>query len=329
MTFSQLVRTLGRGPGRSRNLERGEAAEAMRQMLAGTPAPEAVGALLMLMRFRGENAEEIAGFCDGATEGLAAWGELRPAIDWPSYAAGKSRGLPLFLLAAKLVAGSGLPVLMHGWNSAAHMREAANLRAALPGIGIPVVETPAAAREALDANGIAYAPLEVMSPDLYRLLRLRDVLGLRSAVNTTLRVMNPSGAACSVQGVFHPPYRPLQVDASILRGQPRQLALKGGGGEFERNPAKSVTLEGVVGGERIEIEAAPIIDETRRLADAEPDPARLPALWAGELEDAFSEAVVIATAAAALLAAGACTDLAAAEAEAARLWAERGALQAA
>ena len=61
---------------------------------------------------------------------------------------------------------------------------------------------------------------------------LRDVLGLRSAVNTTLRVMNPSGAACSVQGVFHPPYRPLQVDASILRGQPRQLALKGGGGEF-------------------------------------------------------------------------------------------------
>ena len=329
MTFSQLVRTLGRGPGRSRNLERGEAAEAMRQMLAGTPAPEAVGALLMLMRYRGENADEIAGFCDGATEGLAPWAEQRPAIDWPSYAAGRSRGLPLFLLAAKLAAQAGLPVLMHGWNSAAHMREAADLRAALPRIGIPVVETPQAAREALAAQGIGYAPLEAMSPELYRLLRLRDVLGLRSAVNTTLRVMNPSGAACSVQGVFHPPYRPLQVEASMLRGQPRQMALKGGGGEFERNPAKSVTLEGVVGGERIEIEAAPIIDDTRRLADETPDPAKLPALWAGEVEDPFSEAVVVATAAAALLAAGACTDLAAAEAEAARLWSERGSLRAA
>lgn len=323
MTFSSLVRILGRGPGRSRNLERGEAAEAMRQMLAGTPAPEAVGALLMLMRFRGENADEIAGFCDGATEGLADWATLRPAIDWPSYAAGRTRGLPLFLLAARLVAQGGHPVLMHGWNSAAHMREAADVRAALPHLGIPVVETPAAARAALDATGIAYVPLEVMSPGLYRLLRLRDVLGLRSAVNTTLRVMNPSGAGCSVQGVFHPPYRPLQVAASTLRGQPRQMALKGGGGEFERNPSKTVTLEGLAEGAHFELDAAPIIDETRRLADEDPDPARLPALWAGAVEDPFSEAVVIATAAAALLAAGAAPDLAAAEAEAARLWAGR------
>ena len=35
-----------------------------------------------------------------------------------------------------------------------------------------------------------------------RLLRLRDVLGLRSAVNTVLRVLNPAGAETAVQGVY-------------------------------------------------------------------------------------------------------------------------------
>ncbi|MEE3099501.1 MAG: glycosyl transferase family protein [Pseudomonadota bacterium] len=321
--LAPYVRILGRGPGRSRNLTREEAGEAMRLMLAGAVAPESVGALLMLMRFRGENPDEIAGFCDGARASLGAWRDLAPMIDWPSYAAGRSRGLPYFLLAARLCASAGRSVMLHGWNSAAHMRAAADLRAMLAPIGIPVADTPDAARAALDAGGICYVPLEIMSPDLYRLLRMRDLFGLRSAVNTTLRVMNPSGAATSVQGVFHPPYRPLQVSASMLLGQARQMALKGGGGEFERNPAKSVTLEGVTGGARFESEAAPLIDETRRLAEAEPDPADLPALWAGTRSDPFAEAIVTGTAAAALFAAGLFPDLKTAEAEAERLWAAR------
>ena len=327
--LAPYVRILGRGPGRSRNLTREEAGEAMRLMLAGRVAPESVGALLMLMRFRGENPEEIAGFCDGARDSLPEWRALAPSIDWPSYAAGRSRGLPYFLLAARLCAIAGQTVMLHGWNSAAHMRAAADLRGMLAPIGIPVVETPEAAGAALASDGICYAPLEAMSPDLYRLLRLRDLFGLRSAVNTTLRVMCPSGAATSVQGVFHPPYRPLQASASMLLGQPRQVALKGGGGEFERNPAKSVTLEGVTGGARYETEAAPLIDETRRLAEAEPVPARLPALWEGTRTDPFAEAIVTGTAAAALFAAGLFPDLGVAEAEAGRLWATRPRSQAA
>ncbi len=70
MTLATHVRTLGRGPGRSRSLTREEAEDAMRLMLSGDAAPQAVGALLMLMRMKGETAEEIAGFAHAAQSAM-------------------------------------------------------------------------------------------------------------------------------------------------------------------------------------------------------------------------------------------------------------------
>ncbi len=60
MSLADHVRTLGRGPGRARSLTREEARDAMVCMLSDEVAPEAVGALLMLLRMKGETAEEIA-----------------------------------------------------------------------------------------------------------------------------------------------------------------------------------------------------------------------------------------------------------------------------
>ena len=62
MTLAPHVRTLGRGPGRSRSLTCDEAYDAMQIILNGQAAAESVGALLMLLRMKGEVADEIAGF---------------------------------------------------------------------------------------------------------------------------------------------------------------------------------------------------------------------------------------------------------------------------
>ncbi len=331
MSLAPFIRAMGRGPSRARNLTREEAAEAMGLILSGDAAPEAVGALLMLMRYRGENADEIAGFVDALRARQTPWRELGAAfptmIDWPSYAAGRTRGLPWFLCAAKLVAQSGRPVLVHGWNS--HQPAVADTRRALDAIGAVVVETPEAAKAALGEGGVAYLPLEALDADALRVLRLRDVLGLRSAINTALRVNNPAGAETTVQGVFHPSYRELQQDAGKLLGQRNLSVLKGGGGEFERHPSKTVALYGLKEGEPAEIAAPPILDETRRLADPDADPAHLEALWSGARDDLFAEATVIGTAAAALYTAGAARELSAAEDLARQLWRDRNPARAA
>lgn len=301
MSLAGYIHAMGRGPGRARSLTREEARDAMEQILTGDAAPEAVGALLMLMRYRGETAPEIAGFAEALRAGLPAWPGPAPVLDWPSYAAGRSRGLPWFLLSARLVAMAGVPVLIHGWNS--HQSPVASVRDALGGAGIAEALDQADAAALIARDKIAYLPLERFAPRALELLRLREVLGLRSAVNTVLRVLNPAGARASVQGVFHPPYRELQAEACALLGLREMTVLKGGG-EFERHPSKDITLFGRRAGRDWTADAPALCDDTRRLADAAPDPDDLARLWAGAIDDPFATAIVLGTAELALETAG-------------------------
>lgn len=321
MSLAPYIRIVARGKGRARPLSREEACEAMRLILDGQAEAEAVGALLMVLRYRGETASEVAGFVEAARKRVTAWQETGASLDWPSYAAGRTRGHPYFLLAAKLVARAGHSVLLHGWNS--HQQGVASVRDALGALDIPTCDTPLTAREALAKDGIAYAPLENLDPAQFDLLRLRDTLGLRSIVNTVLRLLNPAAAPVSVQGVFHPPYRGLQSDVGALLGQPRQCVIKGGGGEFERHPAKETMAFLLENGHAREAVFAPLRDETRRLHD---DPAAMPppaALWAAADPDPFALAIVIGTTSMALATLDPTLSPCAAEAMATRLWESR------
>ncbi|ALI55321.1 glycosyl transferase family protein [Celeribacter marinus] len=293
MTLASHVRTLGRGPGRSRSLTQSEAHEAMTQMLSGDAAPESIGALLMLLRMKGEVADEIAGFVAAAQDNLPALPSID--LDWSSYAAGRTRGLPWLLLSAKLVAMNGHRVLIHGWNGADPA-----IRTGLADAEIPLVEYMNDIAPALDAHSIAYAPLEILHPALFHLLGLREKFGLRSCINTVCRMLNPARAAASVQGVFHPPYRELQQDAAAKLGWRNLTIIKGGGGEFERTPSKPVAGFGLREHLMWEQNFAPLITETTRLSDGPASDTTLRGLWDGSTTDMFAQNIVIGTAALAL-----------------------------
>jgi anthranilate phosphoribosyltransferase len=306
MSLAPHVRIIAQGKGRARSLTLAEAKEAMEIVLSGDAAPEAVGALLMVLRLRGETDEEIAGFT-AALRGSLTVTLPKADLDWPCYAAGRTRGAPLFLLAAKLVANAGYRVSMHGWNS--HQSGFANLRWALEKLDI------------LD-DRLRYAPLETLSPVAYDLLKLREAFGLRSCINTVLRMWNPSGAAASVQGVFHPSYRGLQSRAAGLLGDKSLTVIKGGGGEFERNPAKDIAVFGIRSGVDLNESAAAMTPDARKLH--KPDqPIDLKALWSGKTDDDFGVATVTGTAALALWTIGAAPTFVEAEQMAADVWKNR------
>ena len=285
MSLAPYVQILGRGPGRSRSLTQGETAAAMQIMLSGGAEREAVGALLMLLRMKSETAEEIAGLASAARHSIGCLPQVD--LDWPSYAAGRTRGLPWFLLSAKLVARAGYRVLLHGWNG-----PDAAVRTGVDALGIATAEIDTA----LDHDGIAYLPLETLSPALFDLLNLRDVLGLRSCMNTVCRMLNPAGAGASVQGVFHPSYRLLQADAAQLLGWSALSVIKGGGGEFERHPGKSIAAFGLRDAAGWQATVPAVIDNVARLADGPKADTTLSDLWTGRTDDPFATAIVLGTA---------------------------------
>ena len=322
--FAEFVAALGRGPGRSRSLTREEAAEALRLILAGAAEPHQTGAFLMLMRYRGESAPEIAGLVDAAREaGGCRVGAGRPAadLDWPSYGAGRTRAAPWFLLSALALAAAGWRVAMHGSN---RFSEGRSLAWGLAALGL----APAGSREAaladLARRNFAYLPLALFEPRLERLLGLRALFGLRSPVNTAVRLLDPFDAAAALDGVFHPHYLELHLAAAGLLDRPRLLVLKGGGGEAERNPAKPVAA--FLGGRAGPAEV--LFPEFAGAAAAPREPAHVAAeefaaLWREGREDHPAWTRVVATIALGLVALGAVADPADADAQALAVWRDR------
>ncbi len=311
--FAPFVRTLGRGPGRSRALTRAEAREALAAVLRGEAAPEQVGAFLMLLRYRGEAADEISGLVEAARDVLGAG--LPPgcppvALDWPSYGAGRTRGEPWFLLAALALAAAGVTVLMHGSNE---FSQGTAVEAGLASLGLPVCTSTTAAGAELGRSGFAYMPLDALSPALNRLLTLRGLLGLRSPINTVVRLLNPFDAPCSVDGVFHPPYIEVHLGAAELLRRGRLAVVKGGGGEAERNPAKPVAVHLWTDTGRSEL-----------LLPARPEPGEPGSLRDGWLRgDGPGAATARATVALAVLALGRAETAEAADAMADAIWSAR------
>ena len=100
------------------------------------------------------------------------------------------------------------------------------------------------------------------------------------------------------------------MDAGAFLGQPNLTIIKGGGGEFERNPAKDAALFGLRDGQKFEQIAPALLNETRRLAEGPTDPVALTGLWDGDLIDPFAQAIVLGTVALALETLGADGSLA-------------------
>jgi anthranilate phosphoribosyltransferase len=317
--FAEFLRTIGRGATLGRPLDEAEAEQAMGMILDGAVEPVQLGAFLLVLRYRTETPAELAGFVRAARARSAPAGAVRLDLDWPSYA-DRHKQLPYFVLAALLLAGNGVRVLMHGIAG----EGAVTTPAVLCALGVPACRSAGEAADRLGAAGVAYLPLGVICPELEALFQLRPLLGLRSPVNSLARELNPFGAPHQIQGVFHPTYVPLHAETAHRLGQAHAVIFKGGGGEAQRNPDKpcrTATVDDGMTGETL----WPALNdgEPHPWRRDPPEPGRLAALWRGEWDAPGPAAAVVGTAAMALKLLGRAVSIEEAEDQARRLWQER------
>ncbi|MHC5348660.1 glycosyl transferase family protein [Metapseudomonas furukawaii] len=292
--FAQFVRILGKGKRGARNLTREEARQAMGMLLDGQVEETQLGAFLMLLRHKEENAEELAGFTEAFRERNQA-----PAItvdlDWPSYA-GKKRHLPWYLLAAKALANSGVRILLHG--GGAHTAGRLYTEQMLDLLDIPLCQDWERVAASLDARQLAFIPLGAWAPQLQRMIDLRNTLGLRSPIHSLARILNPLGARCGLQSIFHPGYQSVHREASQLLGD-HTIVIKGEGGEIEVNPDATSHLYGTTAGEAWD-EEWPALSALRHVKPESLDAGQLVRVWRGEAQDDYGQLAIVATMALAL-----------------------------
>lgn len=323
--FAPFIRILGKGKKGSRSLTFDEAETAMTMILGGQTTPEQIGAFLMLIRVKEESPEELAGFIRAARAQLGfpsdtAEGLPTVDLDWSSYA-GKRRHLPWFVLSARLLAEQAdVRVLMHGAPGSKDDR--VYCEEAVRALGLPVCEDLDGIAQAVTGGGFAYIDLEHLSPALKHIIDLRSLFGLRSPINTLLRMLNPLSAPYIMQGIFHPNYRDVHQQAAILLDQPHMAVFKGEGGEAERNPDSECPVLGVRGHEAV-VETWPALFSRRHIAPETLDVPKLAALWNGEIDDEYGEAAVVGTTAIALRLLERATGPEDAQAQAQALWVNR------
>lgn len=292
--FAQFVRILGKGKRGARGLTREEAREAMGMLLDGKVEQTQLGAFLMLLRHKEESPEELAGFTEAVRQRVQA-PPIAVDLDWPSYA-GKKRHLPWFLLAAKCLAKNGVRILLHG--GGAHTAGRLYTEQVLEQVQIPLCRDWASVASALDEHCIAFIPLQDWAPRLQHMIDLRNTLGLRSPIHSLARVLNPLGARCGLQSIFHPGYQAVHREASRLLGD-TAIVVKGDGGEIEINPDATSHLYGTAHGQDWD-EEWPQLSAQRHVKPASLDLQHLLAVRRGEARNSYGELALVSSMALAL-----------------------------
>ena len=248
MSISQYLKEIGRGPRGARPLARAQATDLMGQVLDGAVTDLEIGAFCLAMRIKGETPDEMAGFLDAAQARMQLFpAGQKPLVVLPSY--NGARRLPVLTpLLALLVAQRGLPVLIHGSASEDARVTVAQVLAALD-------RAPLAAVRQIDCGEVAYAPLELVSPALKRLLDARRVIGLRNSGHSMVKLMNPCiGPAVILSSYTHREYAESMSAVFQLR-QSTALLLRGTEGEAVADARRLPQMDGFIRGRPVLLEA--------------------------------------------------------------------------
>jgi anthranilate phosphoribosyltransferase len=267
-----------------------EAAEAMRQIMAGEATPGQVGGFLMALRTKGETVDEIEGLARTMLEFASKVTTPQPVIDTCGTGGDRSGTFNISTISALVVAGAGVPVAKHGNRAASSRCGSADL---LEALGVKIVMEPADVERCLSEAGMAFMFAPVFHPSMAHAGPVRRELRVPTVFNFLGPLTNPARPHAQVVGVSDERMLPLMAEVLARRGVRAKL-FRGEDGLDELTTTGISTVLDVKDGEVLETHLDPskhglaraVLDDLKggdaarsaeiahRILDGEPGPRR-------------------------------------------------------
>jgi anthranilate phosphoribosyltransferase len=222
------------------SLSADQAAEAMRQVMAGEATAAQLGGLLMALRTKGETVDEVEGLARTMLEFANPVHPPAPVIDTCGTGGDRSGTFNISTVAAVVVAGAGVPVAKHGNRAASSRCGSADL---LEALGVRIDLDAAGVERCLREAGIAFMFAPVFHPAMGHAGPVRRDLRVPTVFNFLGPLTNPARPFAQVVGVSDPRMLPLMAEVLARRGT-RAMLFRGQDGLDELTTSgESVVLD--------------------------------------------------------------------------------------
>jgi anthranilate phosphoribosyltransferase len=292
-------------------LSRDEASHVFDRMMSGEATPSQMGGLLMGMRVRGENIDEITGAVSAMRAKMLRVKAPANAIDVVGTGGDASGSYNISTCAAFIVAGAGIPVAKHGNRALSSRSGAADVLGAL---GVRIDLNPEQVARCISEAGIGFMFAPAHHPAMKNVAATRVELGTRTIFNLLGPLSNPAGVKRQMVGVFSRQW--VEPLAHVLKnlGCEGAWVVHGSDGLDEITTSGPTYVAALENGTVRSFEIAPqdaglkiVKPEALRGGDAETNALALKAVLEGR-DGAFRD-VALFNAAAALIVAGTAKDL--------------------
>lgn len=310
--LSRAVRAVAAGE----RLDEALTAEAFGQVMRGEGSATLVAALLIGLRVRGEQPEEVAGAVRALRQAMVRvpTGDRARLVDTCGTGGGRIPTFNVSTAAALVAAGAGATVAKHGNRSYTSRCGSAD---AFEALGIPITLDAAGAARLLERAGLAFLFAPAFHPAMRFVAPVRKELGVPTIMNVVGPLANPAGVTRQLVGVADHELAPLLATVLARLGAEHALVVHAVVGMDEIAPAGETLVwevhHGEVGSMRLDPARHGLrFDDLDALAGGEPreNAVRIERLLTDPARDPGGRATVVLNAGAACYVAGLADDLA-------------------
>jgi anthranilate phosphoribosyltransferase len=206
-----MTEVVGSGHKSADDMDREQAAEAFRRIIDGEPDRTTLGAFWLANRWKRNTPEELGAFVDVMSEGVETAAPDCDPVDCGANYDGKGRSAIFGVAAGLVAAAAGTPVVAHSGDRVPTQKQDA-YKHVLDELGVRTDLAPAESADMTDAVGFGFYYQPNFAPEVDGLHERRDMMGVRTFVNTIETLANPAEATTHLGSFYHLPYAKRIID---------------------------------------------------------------------------------------------------------------------